>query len=57
MNYSEVRIPVGRIPVAVQVSPVRVGIEPSDLLASFINSKPLRFFTEVSRVKPLYFMT
>jgi hypothetical protein len=30
MGYSEVRIPVGRIPVAVEVSPVRIGIEPGN---------------------------
>ncbi len=34
MDYSEIRIPVGRIPVAIKVSPIGIGIEPSDLLAS-----------------------
>ena len=31
MDYSEIGIPVLRTPVAVKVSPIRVGIEPGNL--------------------------
>lgn len=34
MSYSEIGISIGRIPVAVEVSPVRIGIEPGNLLAN-----------------------
>lgn len=55
MNYSEIGIPVRRIPVAVEVSPVRVGIEPGNLLANL--SIGLFSFTEIPRKESLYFMT
>jgi len=31
MNYSKSRIPIRRIPVAVEVKPVRIGVEPDNL--------------------------
>ena len=37
MGYSEVGVPVRRIPVTVQVSPVGIRIEPSNLIARIAN--------------------
>ena len=55
MNYSEVGIPVRRIPVAVKVSPVVVSIESRDRISQIYQLGDT-LFTEISREKFLYFM-
>jgi len=39
MGYSKSRIFVRRIPVAVEVKPIRIGVEPDNYCSQLINSK------------------